>query len=53
MSTERTQTLLTRLYREATAIPDRGMRNRILNLTDRVRMEIRKQERKQQKQKAL
>lgn len=57
MSSGRIHALLSRLYREARSIPDRGTRNRILNLTDRVRTEIRKQERKQerkqQKQKAL
>lgn len=52
MSTDRTLVLLSRIDAEALTLPP-GSRNRITNLTRQMRLEIRKQERKQQKQKAL
>lgn len=52
MSTDRTLVLLARIDAEARTLP-LGSRNRITNLTRQMRLEIRKQERKQLKQKTL
>ena len=52
MSAARLQVLLSRIDAEARTLPP-GRRNRILNLTATARLEIRKEERKQQRQKAL
>lgn len=52
MSTARLQSLLSRIDTEARTLPP-GRRNRILNLTGMARLEIKKQERKQKKRKAL
>lgn len=52
MSTDRIRQLLSRIDAEARTLPA-GSRNRILNLTRLMRLETVKQERKQQKQKAL
>lgn len=52
MSADRTLGLLSRIDAEARTLPA-GSRNRITNLTRQMRLEIRKQERKQLKQKTL
>lgn len=52
MNAARLRTLLARIDVEARTLPP-GRRNRILNLTDRVKVEIRKEERKQLKHKEL
>lgn len=52
MSAARLRLLLARIDAEARTLPP-GSRNRILNLTATARLEIKKQERKQKKRKAL
>lgn len=50
MSADRTLVLLSRIDAEARTLPA-GSRNRITNLTRQMRLEIKRQERKQLKQK--